>query len=198
MRTFLLSVLVGTCVGFGTFMGTDMGTDAGDESQRGGGGRGKRNADKRNAAAAAAAAARFPTLSPKPSPPPPPSASPSPPSPQSPPPPPCPSFTDMKAAHTKLCAANVIDECWDTYVDGGVLDGVDIEGVCSRSFPTDCNCDGDVDVAGSCAQLESNVKGFFFRDSVCDSRFSRCRGNAPAALVEYCRESLVAAKRLIK
>ena len=113
-------------------------------------------------------------------------------------PPPCPSFTDMKAAHTKLCAANVIDECWDTYVDGGVLDGVDIEGVCSRSFPTDCNCDGDVDVAGSCAQLESNVKGFFFTDSVCDSRFSRCRGNAPAALVEYCRESLVAAKRLIK
>jgi len=104
----------------------------------------------------------------------------------------------MKAAHTKLCAANVIDECWDTYVDGGVLDGVDIEGVCSRSFPTDCNCDGDVDVAGSCAQLESNVKGFFFRDSVCDARFSRCRGNAPAALVEYCRESLVAAKRLIK
>ena len=34
MRTFLLSVLVGACVGFGTFMGTDMGTDAGDESQR--------------------------------------------------------------------------------------------------------------------------------------------------------------------
>ena len=28
MRTFLLSVLVGACVGFGTFMGTDMGTDA--------------------------------------------------------------------------------------------------------------------------------------------------------------------------
>ena len=27
MRTFLLSVLVGACVGFGTFMGTDMGTD---------------------------------------------------------------------------------------------------------------------------------------------------------------------------
>lgn len=104
----------------------------------------------------------------------------------------------MKAAHTKLCAANVIDECYGAYVDGGVLDGVDIEGVCSRSFPTDCNCDGDVDVAGSCAQLESNVKGFFFTDSVCNARFSRCRGNAPAALVEYCRESLVSAKRLIK
>ena len=112
----------------------------------------------------------------------------------------------MKAAHTKLCAANVTDECYGTYVNGVLgqasddIDGVDIEGVCSRSFPTDCKCDGDVDVAGSCAQLESNVKGFFFTDSVCDSRFSRCRGrgNAPAALVEYCRESLVAAKRLIK
>ena len=184
MRTFLLSVLVGACVGFGTFMGTDMGTDAGDESQRFGGGRGQRwrrgtpPPPARRRAASAVGAERGdgrPTPTPAV----------------------CPSFT-VKNAHTKLCSTNVIDVCWDTYVDGGVLDGVDIEGVCSRSFPTDCNCDGGVDVAGSCAQLESNVKGFFFRDSVCDSRISRCRGNAPAALVEYCRESLVAAKRLIK
>ena len=85
------------------------------------------------------------------------------------------------------------------YVDGGVLDGVDIEGVCSRSFPTDCNCDGDVDVAGSCAQLESNVKGFFLQGfGVRLEILTVRRGNAPAALVEYCRESLVAAKRLIK
>ena len=89
-------------------------------------------------------------------------------------------------------------------VVGGEIDEVAIEGVCSRTFPTGCNCDGDADVAGSCAQLESNfdTKGFFFRDSLCDSRYSRgvasCGGNAPAALVEYCRESLVAAKYLIK
>ena len=45
---------------------------------------------------------------------------------------------------------------------GGEIDEVAIEGVCSRTFPTGCNCDGDADVAGSCAQLESNfdTKGF--------------------------------------
>ena len=191
MRTFLLSVLVGACVGFGTFMGTD----AGDESQRGAGRAGRRQRGKGGSAPA------VPAVLPQPSPPPPPSASPSPP-PSA--PVVCPSFTAMEGAHTKLCATNVVDECWGAYVVGGEIDEVAIEGVCSRTFPTGCNCDGDADVAGSCAQLESNfdTKGFFFRDSLCDSRYSRgvasCGGNAPAALVEYCRESLVAAKYLIK